>query len=120
MPDLRTLLADAIGHALSTKPFEASGMDSERQVELAMADAAAAVFAQWLRATETGDLVAEATERHHITDQTDALGNNLCVCGDWADTADIEGWDQHLAYVGLNALADTLAPALTDTQETDR
>lgn len=55
----------------------------------------------------TVELVAEATEQHHIVaGETDAMGNNPCVCGQWWDAAgDNPGWDQHMAEVALDALA---------------
>ena len=53
------------------------------------------------------DLIAEATEQHHIVaDRTDAMGNNPCVCDEWWDAAgDNPSWDQHMAEVALTALA---------------
>lgn len=64
---------------------------------------------------ETEQLVAEATEKHHLVNgQTDAMGNSPCVCGKWWDAAgDNPGWDQHMAEVTLTALADAglLVPA---------
>ena len=50
-------------------------------------------------------LVATATQRHHIEDDhTDASGNSPCVCGRWWDSSDMEGWDEHMAAVALAAL----------------
>lgn len=53
------------------------------------------------------ELVATATEQHHIVDdRTDAMGNSPCVCDQWWDAAgDNPSWDQHLAEVALTALA---------------
>lgn len=61
---------------------------------------------RWSEAT--AELVAEATEKHHLVNgQTDAMGNSPCVCGQWWDAAgDNPGWDQHMAEVTLTALAD--------------
>lgn len=57
---------------------------------------------------EDVQLVAAATEQHHIVDgETDAMGNSPCVCGRWWDSADMEGWDEHMAEVALAALAET-------------
>lgn len=68
----------------------------------------------------TVDLVAEATEQHHIVDgQTDAMGNSPCVCGQWWDApGDNPGWDQHMAEVALNALvrAGLLLPEGAETR----
>lgn len=52
------------------------------------------------------ELVTKATEAHHIVfTQTDANGNNPCVCGNWWDGADGPGWDEHMAEAALSALA---------------
>lgn len=61
---------------------------------------------RWSEAT--ADLVAEATEKHHILfNKTDAMGNSGCICNKWWDAAgDNPGWDQHMAEVALAALAD--------------
>lgn len=59
-------------------------------------------------------LVATATEQHHIEyGVTDGSGNNPCVCGQWWDSSDVEGWDEHMAAVALAALAEAgrLLPA---------
>jgi len=61
---------------------------------------------RWTPPEHLRDLIAEATEQHHIeAGETDAMGNNPCVCGQWWDAAgDNPGWDQHMADVALVAL----------------
>lgn len=61
---------------------------------------------RWTPPEDLRDLIAGATEQHHIVaGQTDAMGNNPCVCGQWWDAAgDNPGWDQHMADVALVAL----------------
>lgn len=70
---------------------------------------------------EDVELVAEATEQHHIEfGITDAMGNNPCSCGQWWDAAgDNPGWDQHMAEVALAALAAAgrLIPPGSETRE---
>lgn len=52
------------------------------------------------------ELVTAATEQHHIDfGQRNADGNNPCVCGKWWDSADMPGWDEHMAEVAVAALA---------------
>jgi hypothetical protein len=79
----------------------------------AAAVAAVAIVAEWLRDEETSDLVATATERHSIVfDHVDADGNSPCACGEWSESMDGPGWDQHMAHVGLKALADLVAASV--------
>jgi hypothetical protein len=51
------------------------------------------------------DRIAEATAPHHLTDQTDADGNNACSCGEWWDSSEMGDWDQHMADVALSVVA---------------
>lgn len=60
------------------------------------------------------ELVTTATEQHYLDgDRTDAMGNNQCACGEWAEGFDGPGWDEHMAEVSLAVLAAAgrLAPA---------
>jgi len=108
--DLRERL---IGRKLAgTKYAEGSAAFAYRfRTNEEAADVAVEVFAALLRDEATGDLMSEATEAHAIDfGITDADGHNPCVCGRWWDSVETEGWDQHMAYVGLAALADAIDP----------
>ena len=58
------------------------------------------------------EAAATATEQHHIEfGETDAMGNNPCVCGTWWDSDSMPGWDEHMAEVGIAAAAPLLIEA---------
>lgn len=77
-------------------------------------------------AEPTGDLrdlrerLAEAMRAHYIGDQTTAMGEHLCVCGEWADGTDTDDWDVHLADAVLpvfEAETGTLTFLLRKTED---
>lgn len=73
--------------------------------------------------TPTGDLrerIAEAMRAHYIGDQTTAMGEHLCVCGEWADGTDTDDWDVHLADAVMHVIeAEILAVQVDATQRAD-
>lgn len=77
--------------------------------------AALVVVAAWLRdeATNTkklADLAESQTGRTVLIVQAEALDKaaDSIVCDQWWDSVHGPGWDQHMAYVGLRALADSI------------
>jgi len=61
------------------------------------------------------DQLGEAMRAHYIGDQTTAMGEHLCVCGEWADGTDADDWDDHLADAVMPVVAAALTAARDET-----
>jgi hypothetical protein len=59
--------------------------------------------------------IALATAEHWLTDNQDADRNNICACGEWADSED-NGWDDHMAHIAQDVVADFLESRISQDQ----